>query len=130
MTAATRRGRIVSNDSGGPRELAGIKEDGLGRLQLARAHQRANIIDLQDREASVDRWCAGGHSKGKARLYGQRGHAHQHWAVEESIHDAQQLVRRKDGGVGVEGQRGGLVFTACAADQGTYAVSGVTVLGG
>ena len=67
----------------------------------------------------MDRRCAGGDSKGKAGLYGQRGDAHQHWAVKESIHGARQLVRREDGGVGVEGQRGGLVFTAYAADQGT-----------
>ena len=82
--------------------------------------QRGNSrIGLQDREASVDRHCAGGDSKGKAGLYGQRGDAHQHWAVEESTHDTRQLVRCEDGGVGVEGQRGGLLFTACAADQGT-----------
>ena len=63
-------------------------------------------------------------TRARAPILGSRS------TVEESIHDAQQLVRREDGGVGVEGQRGGLVFTACAADQGTCAVSGVTVLGG
>ena len=119
FTVATRRGRIARGDGGGRRELAALNEARLGHLQTARAHARANGTVLRGREASERRRGAEGNSEGKARLCGQEGRAHQCWAGWKSTHDDRRLGRREDGRVRVEAQRVGLVFTACAADQGT-----------